>query len=79
MREGMYRKKWERPICYWQKFDCFAYESGVCDAMTSTNFSRGRCPFYKTVAQVREERKRTEKRLREKGLDWKGRKLDEEE
>lgn len=52
MRSG----KWQCPICYWQKFDCAAYDSGICIALSSTYFKRGRCPFYKSKKQVMAER-----------------------
>ena len=54
MRSG----KTESPICYWQKFDCNAYDSGVCIALASTQFKRGRCPFYKSREQAELEKQR---------------------
>ena len=54
--------KWKRAICYWQKFDCAAYDSGLCVALASTQFKRGRCPFYKTREQVALEEKRAKER-----------------
>lgn len=64
----MRNKPWECPVCYWQMFDCQAYDYGICIALTDVNFKRGRCPFFKSRNQVmlerlkaRERKKRNEK------------------
>ena len=63
MDERRNYQKSELPICYEVKQDCFMYWYGVCRLLKSTNFRRGRCPFYKTVQQADEDTKKAEKRL----------------
>ena len=51
-----------------EKFDCFAYGalangSKGCSVLTDCVCSSGECPFYKTKAQIKEEKERTEARL----------------
>lgn len=44
------------------KTDCFAYDSArICRAVLSTDCSK--CRFYKTQAQLNDERKQTENRI----------------
>lgn len=52
-----------------KKFDCFAYGmladgSKGCTILTECVCSSGECPFYKTNAQIEEERERTEARIK---------------
>ncbi len=47
-----------------EKFDCFAYGSNGCKALSVCMCSSGACPFYKTNAQIKEEKERTEARIK---------------
>ena len=52
-----------------EKFDCFAYGalangSKGCSVLTDCVCSSGECPFYKTKAQIKEEKERTEARIK---------------
>lgn len=52
-----------------EKFDCFAYgtlanSSKGCSVLTDCVCSSGECPFYKTKAQIKEEKERTEARIK---------------
>lgn len=45
-----------------EKFDCFAYgtlanSSKGCSVLTDCVCSSGECPFYKTKAQIKEEKR----------------------
>ena len=42
--------------CGHKKEDCFGYEKGECKVLVA--HIEGKCPFYKTKKQVREERKK---------------------
>ena len=51
-----------------EKLDCFAYGtlangSKGCAVLTDCVCSSGECPFYKTKAQIKEEKERTEARI----------------
>lgn len=52
-----------------EKLDCFACGtlangSKGCAVLTGCVCSSGECPFYKTKAQIKEEKERTEARIK---------------
>ena len=68
MDEFTMQSKRSNPICYSVMLDCFAYDSGTCRVLSNTNFEKGKCPFYKTREQTKEERARTMKRITSLGM-----------
>lgn len=48
------RKKTQRPVCPFKRFDCFAYMTGDrCFCLDKTDFRTGHeCPFYKREEDV---------------------------
>lgn len=49
--------------CYDDKSTCFAYSSGICLALHSTDEMRKPCPFFKSKRQNNEECRRAIERL----------------
>lgn len=44
--------------CRDEKEDCFAYVIGGCRCLSDTNFNGRKCPFYKPLEVVKNERKK---------------------
>lgn len=56
------------PPCGKKQDGCFACSDGRCTILTKTDFGERECPFFKTRAQVAEERNLRRQRLTDLGL-----------
>ena len=59
----------QHPFC--DKKSCFACEDFSCRILTTNDFGKKECPFYKTNQQVEEEKEYCRKRMAElkKGME----------